>query len=158
QLVAGRARRLAMLADDHVRELVLDPQPAWTELAVPLEPKAHVLRISYRDDELTVATTAGAVFGRQGAALVRRALEPALAWNATVVRDLQVAIGDDGKLHYASGLSVGTVALPAALPSPRVVGRAGLSRFVVVGQGAAFVYDADDFIPRRLAAPSREVA
>ncbi len=157
-IVAAARRRLATLSNDRVRELVLDPQPVWTDLAVPLEPKHHVLQIEYRGDDLTVSTTAGELFVHAGTAMQRRNIDPQLVWRSVPVRDVLVAIGEDGKLHYTSGISSGAVALPSAIANPRVVGRAGQSRFAVVGPGALFVYEADDFLPRRLDAPARQVA
>jgi hypothetical protein len=172
-IVAAARRRLATLNNDRVRELVLDPQPVWTDLAVPLQPKHHVLQIEYRGDdlprvkdprgpasepELVVSTSAGDLYVHTGNAMQRRNVDPQLIWRTVPVRDVLMAIGEDGKLHYTSGMSAGAVALPTALANPRIVGRPGQSRFAVVGPGALFVYDADDFLPRRLDAPARQVA
>ncbi|MGE5185905.1 MAG: serine/threonine-protein kinase [Acidobacteriota bacterium] len=152
QIVVGRARRVAVLGDDKVAELVLDPAPAWTELAVPLEPKFHVMQLSYRNDELTVTTSSAAFLVRAGNTFARRPLPSSLVWGVTPVRDVLVALGEDGKLHYTSGLADGAITLPATLANARVIGRAGQARFAVTGQGAVLVFDADAFLPHRIAA------
>ena len=151
QIIAARPRKLAVLGDDKVTELVLDPQPVWTELAVPLEPKHHVMQLSYRNDELTVSTSSSAFLVKSGAAFVRRPLAMPLVWSVMPVRDVLVALGEDGKLHYTSGIADGAMSLPVALANARVIGRAGVSRFVVAGVGSLLVLDADDFLPQHLA-------
>src|SRR5205814_1463362 len=56
-------------------------------------------------------------------------------------RDLLVAPGNDGKLHFMDELVTGELHLPMAVQNMKLAARAGSSRIVAVGTGTIIGFD-----------------
>jgi hypothetical protein len=151
QLFGSQLDELAFSSRDKLVLCKLAPQPVWSELSLasyaPMIPMFHV----FVGHVIYSYLSGGKVVTWDGRRLRERiSLDGLGSALLAADRDLLVAAGIDGKLHFVNDLVTGELHLPVPLANLRLAARPGSPRIVALGGGRFAVFDLSDSIPEQL--------
>ena len=148
QLARSRFDELAFATSDKVVLCTLEPRPVWSEVDLGPARPAFPIRIVFRGHELDVLLSSLVVMAWKDGQLHQRLKLEGL--NSTLLeadRDLLVAPGIDGKLHFWNDLVAGELHLPIPVAYHKVLARPGASRLVAIGSSVIVGFGLADTIP-----------
>jgi hypothetical protein len=155
QLIASRFDEIAYTTSKGLVLCKLEPRPVWTELdTAPLLP-AIAIASAFVGHEIDIYMSSGKVMawrdGRLGERITLGGLSSGLA---EADRELLVAAGIDGKLHFANRLITGELHLPIPLTNLKLLARPGSPRIIALGRGLIVGFDLSDSFPEELRFPA----
>jgi hypothetical protein len=150
--VTSRHRTFAVTSRNKLVECRLDPVPACTELASPIQPRPIAVDLIYRGRELLMFAGNGDVIGWVGGrGGIRERIDQFMNGMSEVGDELTVIPTFSGRLHVVGSWVRFSLLLPSPVSLARVATRANHSRVVVVGHGQILVTDLAAVMPRRFA-------
>jgi hypothetical protein len=154
RLFGSRFDEVGYATLDHVAICKLQPEPVWSEVDLAAQRPAIAVDFVFRGHELDIYLAGGSVMAWNGRSLRERIkLGGFMPRLLEAGRDLVIAPGTDGKLHFANALVRGELHLPMPLDHLRVTARAGAPRVVAVGDGRIVGFDLADSLPEDLDRP-----
>jgi hypothetical protein len=159
QLARSRFDELAYATSDKVVLCTLAPEPVWTDVDLAPARPGFPLRIMFRGHELDVLMSNLAVMAWKDRRLHQRLKLEGLNYTLLEAdRDLLVAPGIDGKLHFWNDLVAGELHLPIPVAYNKVLARPGASRIVAIGGSVIVGFELADTIPAVVDQPSATLA
>ena len=159
RLFGSRFDEIGYVTRDQVLVCKLLPQPVWTEVDLKASLPVRAIDFAFRGHELDIYMSSGKVLALSGTRLWERLTLDGLTFRLLEGdRDLLIAPGNDGKLHFANDLVTGALHLPVPLANLKVYARPGAPRIVALGTGLIVGFDLADSFPENLRQPVGTIA
>jgi Protein kinase domain len=151
RLFGSRFGDVGFLAADKVLVCKLTPRPVWTELDLKPWQPGRAVDVLYRGHELDIYVAPAKILAWNGSRLWERMRIDGLSFGLVEAdRELLIAPGNDGQLHFENDLVTGALHLPIALTNLRVLARPGVPRVIALGRGMIVGFELADSLPERL--------